>query len=289
MTFWIFLIIILFAIIQVRSVLLSKDKHYFWTTDLDTAKPYINAGNQQRIGVQDHFLYKGSNIHLSNSEIETILNKYFVYYRNLDTHLQYRFFERLTKFMNAKNFLIYSNEPFKEMPILISAAAVQISFGLDDFEMPHYQFIKVQKEAYFAENSFRILAGNVKDNSITLAWNHLLKGYFDYEDGSNVGLHEMAHALYYQEVIVNNSANEFAHHFNLLMNDGENVLLQKQCPHQLYSSYAFSNLQEFWAVSVELFFEKAIRLQTAYPTIYVHLQHVLKQNPLIPQKPIVLD
>jgi Mlc titration factor MtfA (ptsG expression regulator) len=289
MTFLFIIVIILYAIIKIRAVLVSKDAYYIFKRNSYENDLYNNTAMQHQYGIEgvDYFLYEGHNLHFSHTEIEMILNRYFVYYRNLNSQLQYVFFERLVKFMSGKNFLIYSNDPFKEMPVLISAAAVQISFGLDDFELPHYQFIQVQKAEYFAENSFRILAGNVKDNSITLAWNHLLKGYFDYEDGSNVGLHEMAHALYYQEIIVENVINDFSNHFNLLMNDGENVLQQKQCPHHLYSNYAFSNLQEFWAVSVELFFEKSIHLQTAYPAIYLHLQNILKQNPLIPQQPII--
>jgi Mlc titration factor MtfA (ptsG expression regulator) len=222
-----------------------------------------------------------------HQEIEIILDKYFTYYRNLDRHLQFKFFDRMIKFMYSKNFLIYSDEPFKEMPVLISAAAVQISFGLDEFELPHYNYIRVHKEEYFAENSLRILAGNVEGNCITLAWNHLLKGYYDYTDGNNVGLHEMAHALYYQEIIVEeDDEDSFANHFKQLMTDGENVLQLKQCPHQLYSSYAFTNLQEFWAVSVELFFEKAHHLQNAYPHIFDHLKNILRQNPTVANQPV---
>jgi hypothetical protein len=285
-----FTILAVFIAIKIRSALLSKDKYYILRGSFDTNEQYINAVNKvykndNQVG-KEYFLYKGKELNLAHQEIETILTKYFVYYRNLETDLQFKFYDRLIRFMYSKRFLIYSDEPFKEMPVLISAAAVQISFGLNNFELPHYQNIQVKKREYFAENSFRILAGNVQENSITLAWNQLLKGYDNYEDGSNVGLHEMAHALYYQEMIVANKKNEFAQHFNQLMNDGESVLQQKQCPHNLYSNYAFTNLQEFWAVSVELFFERANHLNKAYPNIYNHLQDLLKQNPLVPSNPV---
>jgi MtfA peptidase len=42
------------------------------------------------------------------------------------------------------------------MPILISAAAIQISFGLNDCELPYYKYIRIHKEEYFAANSLRI-------------------------------------------------------------------------------------------------------------------------------------
>ena len=285
-----FAILILYVAIKVRSALLSKDKYFVLKGTMDTDQQYMDAVQDARYESKknrDYYLYNGSRLELRHQEIEAILDKYFVYYRNLEKHLQLKFFDRIIKFMYSKEFLIYSNEPFKEMPVLISAAAVQISFGLEEYELPHYNYIRVHKEEYFAENSLRVLAGNVQDNCITLAWNQLLKGYYDYEDGSNVGLHEMAHALYFQEIVVEKSEHaDFANHFNQLMNDGEGVLQQKQCPHQLYSEYAFTNLQEFWAVSVELFFERANHLQTAYPIVYTHLQNILKQNPLSTNQPV---
>ena len=283
----IFLLIIIFIVIKIRSVFAEgydnnsrKSKSNYNNVSVDASKNYDEGA-----GV-DYYHYKGSNLDLKHREIEFILEKYFPYYRNLEQHLQFRFFDRTTKFMYSKDFLIYSNEPFKEMPVLISAAAVQISFGLDEFELPHYNYIRVHEEEYFADNSLRILAGNVEGNCITLAWTHLLKGFYDYEDGSNVGLHEMAHALYYQEMIVEKDEPDFINNFSLLMNDGEGVLQQKQCPYNLYSAYAFTNVQEFWAVSVELFFEKAEHLQTAYPNIFNHLQNLLRQNPLVPHQPV---
>lgn len=285
-----FFILLLFLFVSIRSVIVSNDTNDFikdsFDTDEDTIDFLEDESKKQHLS-RNYYLYEGNQLDLRHYEIETILDKYFTYYRNLDKHLQFRFFDRMLKFMYSKNFLIYSNEPFKEMPVLISAAAVQISFGLDDFELPHYNYIKVHKEEYFATNSLRILAGNVEGKSITLAWNHLLKGYYDYTDGNNVGLHEMAHALYYQEIVVDEDYEEgFGNHFNRLMKDGEYILQLKVCPHQLYSSYAFTNLQEFWAVSVELFFERALELQNAYPNIFLHLQNILKQNPLISNQPI---
>jgi len=283
----IFILVVAFISIKIKSVRKAglKNNRRNENSNYDNASDNPNSNYIDGAGI-DYYYYKGSNLDLKHRDIEFILEKYFPYYRNLEQHLQFRFFDRTTKFMYSKDFLIYSNEPFKEMPVLISAAAVQISFGLDEYELPHYNYIRVHKEEYFAVNSLRILAGNVEDNCITLAWTHLLKGFYDYEDGNNVGLHEMAHALYYQEMIVEKDEPGFINNFSLLMNDGEGVLQQKQCPHNLYTAYAFTNLQEFWAVSVELFFEKAEHLQNAYPNIFNHLQNLLKQNPLVPHQPV---
>lgn len=247
-----------------------------------------NRAALQPTYASSYYVYNRQNIDLSTAEISSILDKYFVYYKQLETQLQYKFYNRVISFMNAKNFIIHSQEPFKEMPVLISAAAVQISFGLADFELPHYTHIQVHQEEYFAENSLRILAGNVQGNCITLAWNHLINGYKNYTDGSNVALHEMAHALYFQEMQIERGEDKnFALNFIELMERCEDIIDDKKCEHNLYSNYAFTNLQEFWAVSVELFFEKPIELKKCYPEVFTELTEILKQNPLNVSNPIV--
>jgi Mlc titration factor MtfA (ptsG expression regulator) len=44
-------------------------------------------------------------------------------------------------------------------------------------------------------------------------------------------------------------------------------------------SYAFSNLHEFWAVSVEAFFVNPVGLQLNMPELYDVLCRVLNQDP----------
>ncbi len=285
------LIIAAYVVIKVGVVLLDsiKEKIEKWFGI------YLNAnGNHEEIsyanahiGKQNNYwVYDASNLDLTNADVTYILEKHYTYYRNLNRDLQYKFYDRLMKFMHSKQFIIHSDEPFKEMPVLISAAAVQISFGLDSFEFPHYPYIQIHKEEYFAENSMRVLAGNVQGSCITLAWNQLLKGFGNYEDGNNVGLHEMAHALYFQEIVVDKDDDSFELHFNELMYKGETVLEQKKCPHDLYTDYAFTNLQEFWAVSVELFFERASDLYNHYPRVFDALKDILKQNPVLANQPV---
>lgn len=284
-----FAVVIIYFIVKVSVVVLDTAKQkieQLLGIKLDSETSITYDEEFQNISSKNYLVYTGNNLGLSNKDIVDILEKYYTYYRNLDKHLQFKFFDRLNRFMHSKQFIIHSEEPFKEMPVLISAAAVQISFGLDDFELPHYPYIQIHKEEYFAENSLRVLAGNVQGSCITLAWNQLLKGFSNYEDGSNVGLHEMAHALYFQEIVVDKDNDSFELHFNELMYRGETVLQQKQCPHNLYTDYAFTNLQEFWAVSVELFFEKANDLYSYYPKVFDTLQEILKQNPLSISQPV---
>lgn len=237
---------------------------------------------EPRQEITSGLLYEGDKLNIPDDEIVRILTKYYPYYTHLQSSLQFQFKERLKKFMKEKTFVICSNEGYKEMPVLISAAAIQISFGLDKFMLPYFRYIKVQPEEYFANDTehLRVLEGNVEGNIITIAWNHFLKGFDDYNDGQNVGLHEMAHALYFQYMQTDMiKEKNFNFHFNKIMLKGNEVYASKESKHVLFSDYAYRNLQEFWAESVEIFFERPEALRANYPDLYSDLKELLQQDP----------
>ena len=48
--------------------------------------------------------------------------------------------------------------------------------------------------------------------------------------------------------------------------------------------YAATNYNEFWAVSVETFFEKPFQMKQEMPVLYRGLCQLLRQDPLLPGK-----
>jgi Mlc titration factor MtfA (ptsG expression regulator) len=219
-------------------------------------------------------------------EVERILRKRFPYYNSLNTFQQVRFVARTVRFIQHKLFIIKSSEGFREMPVLASAAAIQLTFGLDDYLLPWFRYIQIYPQEFVSHHSLRIIVGNVSNHTITIAWNHLLKGYEDGDDGSNVALHEMSHALYFQKLEVEKlDALTFCNLYHEL-------IAHCKLPYQfemsgktgLYTDYGCSNMQEFWAESIELFFEKSIELRRAYPKLYAALVALLNQDPTTKEK-----
>ncbi|HEU4469602.1 MAG TPA: zinc-dependent peptidase, partial [Flavisolibacter sp.] len=204
-------------------------------------------------------------------------------YRQLRAGEQQRFIQRLLQFMKEKNFIIKDDEGVKDMPVLTSAAAIQISFGLAAYTLPFYRYIRIYPEEYFADLSFRILTGNVQGNTITIAWNHLLKGYENASDGSNLALHEMAHALYIQKIVIEAGYSKaFSRTYHQLIEECKPAhQAEIKGLQNLYSDYAEQNLQEFWAESVELFFEKPAALHENYPAIFQAMVRLLNQDPVM--------
>jgi len=261
------------------------DSRYYDDRNYDEYVPAEPATDPDK----NYLVYQGATLGLSRLENIHIRQKHYPYYNNLNPVQRIKFVDRLQAFMKEKTFIIYSNEGFKEMPVLLSAAAIQLTFGLEKYMLPNFKYLQIHPEEYFAENSIRVLAGNVQGESITIAWNQFLKGFKNPTDGINVGLHEMAHAVYYQHVIVGRGREkDFCNCFNEVMEEGAEVYELKTTRHVLFTKYAFKDLQEFWAESVELFFERPFDLKNNYRELYEAISDLLNQNPCNSANPVLV-
>ncbi|MEP7164660.1 MAG: zinc-dependent peptidase [Ferruginibacter sp.] len=231
----------------------------------------------------DYLVYEGSELNLTNDEVTAILSKRSIYFTRLPKADKERFVYRLQKFMKLKTFFIHDKSGYKEMPVLISSAAIQVSFGLVNYLLPDFPCIHIFPEEFIAtEPTIRFLEGNVSDNCINISWKHFLNGFNNPDDGQNVGLHEMAHAYYFQNVETpDNKDQNFVHTFSKFNNCGNTAFEEEQKPgNDLYSEYAMKNFQEFWAETVEIFFEKPVLLKTIYPALYAAVSDLLNQDPI---------
>src|SRR5262249_34100001 len=124
-----------------------------------------------------------------------IIGQYISYFNELPDAGKKRFLERTIHFKSIKNFTYIGMQEIKEASILISAAAVQISYGLDRYELPFFKNIYVTPDAYVRTGETEIYVGHVSPEGIYIAWKYFLQGYSNKTDNVNVAIHEMAHAL----------------------------------------------------------------------------------------------
>lgn len=225
-------------------------------------------------------VYNGSELHFPDKVLDEVLTRHFNFYNHLLDIDKERFLSRLKKFITTKVFVIHDRKGYREMPILISASAVQLTFGLKKYLLSHFHIIQIFPEAFVGLEPFRILIGNVTGNTINIAWKQFLEGYRNKYDMQNVGLHEMAHALYYQNfetsLYVDKDFRESFHKFNSI---GDKIYhVEKILTIGLYSEYAIKDFQEFWAESIEIYFKSPDRLQLHYPELYSALCEILNQD-----------
>lgn len=215
------------------------------------------------------------------------LQRFNPYYASLSPDLKQRFLTRVIQFIQSKEFRFHSIEPDEKATILISGAAVQLTFGLKNFLMDYYSVINVIKKEYVLKMDNETYYGHVSHSGIYISWEHFQQGYEDYTDSVNVGLHEMAHALSFDAYL----GYEDLHDSNLkirLQEFAENGVpvfraLKKISSHVL-DDYATTNFDEFWAVSVETFFENPGLFKQNFPELYKEICDALNQDPMLPGK-----
>ncbi len=232
---------------------------------------------------REYLTYYGNQLNFSKADLDFILTKHSTYYTTLSDDNKQKFINRLNAFINNKIFNIYDESGFKEMPVLISAAAIQLSFGLEKYLLPHFVFINIHPKEYIAwEPTIRFLEGNVSGNCINISWSFFLEGFQFPQDGKNVGLHEMAHAYYYQSFgNCEDKDDDFVAAFDNVNTFGNQIFSEiKTAAAGLYSDYSKRNFQEFWAESIEIFFEKSMEMKNTYPSMYKSLSELLNQDPL---------
>ncbi len=258
----------------------------FWRGKSDS------TGNQNEVAEEaphsfapPYLMYVGKKLNFSNEVLETVVAKYNPFFSSLNGMNKTRFIQRLQKFIAAKTFVIYDTHGYREMPILISATAIQITFGLEKYLLERFPVIAVHPEEYIKTDPLRVLMGNVQGNTITLSWKHFLTDYSHPTDGKNVGLHEMAHALQLQNMLPGKKTDhEFLEDFESYDRKGTDWLISEQLnANTMFDSYALRNKDEFWAASIELFFERPAELKSRYPQLYASICDVLNQDPLMLQ------
>ena len=213
-------------------------------------------------------------------EYATILAKYSPYYKLLTPPEKEKFITRLMQFISKKTFFIHAKEGYREMPVLTSACAIQLSFGLEKFEMPAYPHIHIYPEEFLRTNpDICFLQGSVSGYSIYLSWKHLLQGDH-HSDGQHVGLHEMAHAYHCQNFEKRVDFDDgFIKNFDQFYAISQIIFDEKvKNGSKLYSVYALKNFQEFWAETIEIYFEKPHQLQKMFPELYSSVSLLLNQD-----------
>jgi MtfA peptidase len=235
---------------------------------------YIHYHSSRRKGARLYNRY--------HDAYDRLLMQHMPYYRNLSAPYKERFLKRTVIFMCAKEFEFVDMNRREEMPLLISAAAVQLTFGLDNYLMDHFKTIYVLHHDYHYGLNSVPFQGHVNHNGIYLSWTNFVKAFDNYEDGDNVGLHEMAHALSYVNFTANNGSDDgFKERFRQFSPTGRAYFYRvQQGETGFLGNYAATNYEEFWAVCVENFFERPGPFKALMPELYDAMCKLLNQDML---------
>ena len=212
----------------------------------------------------------------------SIVSPHLKYYNRLSLEEQRKFLFRTYQFQHSKNFHYIEVEQNAEMPILVSAVAVQLTFGLEKFKLNYFDDIFILRDDYHYGFYSRPFMGHVDQSGIYLSWDNFVKGVSGQTPNCNVGLHEMGHALAYVNFVTQTEEDKyFKKEFHNFSKVARPIFTAMQSgAKNLLGDYAATNYHEFWAVAIELFFENAVQFRHELPELYEAMSRVLNQDPL---------
>lgn len=224
---------------------------------------------------------------LSSSERQ-ILENTFPYYRRLNQRHKDEFVKKLERVLTEKSFIGRSGMRVvtPEMKLLIGATIVMVTFGWDDIRLRHFDKILIYPDTYYSTISKNYHRGEVnpRHGIIAMSWNCFVNGMRDENDGVNLGIHEVAHALKLENQIYYNDECEFFNpevyrSFQVLAN--EEILKIKVGDQTVFRSSAGFDDDEFFAVALETFFEKPHEFFDYNPVLYGTLVRLMRQDPRV--------
>lgn len=197
------------------------------------------------------------------------------YYRNLDQRGRKRFERCVKELLYEKEWVGKGITVTWEMKVRIAGAAAQVMFGFHGLLLLHFSKILVFQGEYLNHRTGRRHVGEVIPGSgtIVLSWANFQEGFARPDDARNVGLHEMAHALWFGNWIENGEDHflpdgPLAQWKQLAGEEIGNIQAGRS---RLFRDYAGTNEAEFFAVEVEYFFEQPAAFRERIPELYACL------------------
>ncbi|NQU34818.1 MAG: zinc-dependent peptidase [Bacteroidetes bacterium] len=202
------------------------------------------------------------------------------FFMKLTPNLQRSFGSRLMNFLDYKDF--QTREGLRlttEMKLVISSAAVRITFGLRNYEFSLFHTIIIFPDEYYSNYSQQLVKGETSATGVIIfSWNDLKYGNSIPNDSINLGYHEFAHALFFEHLMepYNNSFKD--HYREWLRFVKYNHKLEEAVDKHIFRDYAATNEMEFFAVALENFFERPDHFKEGLPQLYSLMSEMLNQD-----------
>lgn len=215
--------------------------------------------------------------------IDHFFSSRFSYYRRLNHDGRARFIYRALEFKNQWTFDGRDGlEVSEHMEMLVCGAAAQITFGLDYFLLENFEKILLYPSTFHS----RLIDAEVKgltygNGLIAFSWPDFENGFRINNDGYNLGLHELAHAIdiNHEKSYRKDKLNEL-YFADFLDTAFWEYRKESREIANILDARAKRNEHEFFAVCVEHFFECPELFKEKLPNVFHHLCLVLQQNPL---------
>jgi len=229
-----------------------------------------------------------------------IIKRNVAFFDRLPANDQHELVDHIQVFLAEKNFEgCAGQEITDEVRVTIAAQAGLLLLHRKTDYFPRLLTILVYPSTYLADENRPITAEIWEQGrshragetartmgSLVLAWDAVKSGAADPSDGKNVVLHEFAHQLDYENFAADGTPalatrNQQLAWREVMRTEFASLRAAEETGiPTLLDTYGATNAAEFFAVSVEAFFERPVMLRAQHPRLYAEFQDYFRQDPV---------
>ena len=219
-----------------------------------------------------------------SQEEENFVSQNFPIFKELSSAQQLKCKERIVWFRSKKHFVFYGNVGRREeLKLLLSATTVIMTLGLRQYRMNRSLIrIIVYPSQYYSRINRRHHLGEYNPNfkAVIFSADNLWKGFENLTDNRNLAMHEFAHALSFELMKTNSwQGRKFRVGLRRIKKlFKEEDFLVKLAVSEYFREYGLTNLQEFFSVAVENYFETPAIFKNDFPELFEELRNMLNMD-----------
>lgn len=221
------------------------------------------------------------NITLIKEKEEVLLDNY-KFYKLLTNPERRKFIIRLHQFIDARRFSGRQIDIEPHMKMMVGAAAIKFSYGLQNFQLSSFKQIVIFPQEYYSKFTKQYHKGEANGlGMLAFSWKHFQEGLDSPDDNLNLGVHEFAHAYFLQQTKMEGEYPFNDRLFGKLRKQINRAdILAAMKKKDIFRDYAFRNEMEFFAIMSEHFFETPSDFKNDSPILYDRFAGVLRQDPI---------
>ncbi len=215
---------------------------------------------------------------------QAFIGKYFPVYLEFSSKQRAKCNERIVWFRSKKNFVFHGAiDGQEELKLLLSATAVMLTLGLKQFRMlrsiirivvyPTQYYSKINNQNHWGEY-------NPRYKTVLFSADKIWEGFDDLVDNKNLAMHEFAHALSFE---MHKNTSWEARKFRVGLRNikslfEEEDFIIKLAASKYFREYGLTNLQEFFSVAVENYFETPSIFKNDFPVLFEEIKRMLQTD-----------
>jgi len=199
------------------------------------------------------------------------------YYRYLTDKQKLEFHRRVRVIENSKSFSFTEDFQYEDWHgTLLSAKLACLTFGyLTYFHLPELTHIQIHPRAFYSRIFQTYVKGLTFSNGILhVSWEDFMASNDNELNKINLAIHEFAHAL---KIGFDHFSGNYSYERweELAL---EIIELINTDQEDFFREYGGTNINEFWAVCCEAYFEQPFHFKELYPRLYRETCGILRQD-----------